>query len=457
MRRLQSISDRMAGICGKVKTIALSHKVMLSAAVVAIILPPLLDLIYIKLFGVNVVNYDQWEFVPLIEKMYTGTLGLADLFAQHNEHRIFFPRIVMLALAYVTKYNVLAEMYSSWVIMIGTLALIFRMYLKKAGKSVYSILAFIPVVWLLFSYRQYENLLWGWQIQVFMCVFGLIASVYLMEGTEKINARFIGAAFFAVFSSFSFINGLLVWPVNLALILLTRGGKKIQMSVVWAIMGCATGALYFYHWVDPSNNPSTMYMFSHAADAVEYFFINVGAPLMFEKGGAFSVGIVLLLLLAAVAVLLVKYQALRENAVWACLILFSLATSAACVVGRSGLGVEQALTSRYTTLTVFSVIGLYIIVLNFLKKYKDRPEGMYFAMLFGAVLCLVVVGIMVGYSGGIYSAPGMKDNNTQAIGIILNYNSENNTVLSQIYPLPDHVRTGAEILQKYKLNVFADR
>jgi len=49
--------------------------------------------------------------IPLIEKMYNGTLSFSDLLAQHNENRILFPRVVMLSIGSITRYNTIAEMF----------------------------------------------------------------------------------------------------------------------------------------------------------------------------------------------------------------------------------------------------------------------------------------------------------------------------------------------------------
>jgi len=53
----------------------------------------------------NVPIVDQWLFVPVLEKSYEGTLAFQDVFAPHNEHRILFPRIAMLALAHLTGWK----------------------------------------------------------------------------------------------------------------------------------------------------------------------------------------------------------------------------------------------------------------------------------------------------------------------------------------------------------------
>ena len=57
-------------------------------------------LLLIERFGANVPFWDQWDAeAALLYKPYLeGTLGWADLFAAHNEHRIFWTRILSLGL-----------------------------------------------------------------------------------------------------------------------------------------------------------------------------------------------------------------------------------------------------------------------------------------------------------------------------------------------------------------------
>src|SRR5205823_6120927 len=53
---------------------------------------------------------------PLFEKMQDGTLGVADFFAQHNEHRIFFPRLIFFALGRLTHWNIRTELWVVWLL-----------------------------------------------------------------------------------------------------------------------------------------------------------------------------------------------------------------------------------------------------------------------------------------------------------------------------------------------------
>jgi hypothetical protein len=69
------------------------------ARLLLIAAPPLLIGFLIFRDGVDTPFWDEWDrTAPLFEKMAAGTLGFADFFAQHNEHRILFPRLIFFGL-----------------------------------------------------------------------------------------------------------------------------------------------------------------------------------------------------------------------------------------------------------------------------------------------------------------------------------------------------------------------
>lgn len=68
---------------------------------------------YITQFGVNIPVYDQWVLPKLFEKVATNQLHLRDLFELHNNHRILFPRLIFIALAFLSDWNIKLEMFFS--------------------------------------------------------------------------------------------------------------------------------------------------------------------------------------------------------------------------------------------------------------------------------------------------------------------------------------------------------
>src|SRR5450432_2720658 len=86
---------------------------------VVLLIPVALYVWFVHEFGVNAIYYDQWDNVALLTHSslgfttYAGHTGLSMLWIQHNENRMFFPNLVVLALRDLTHFNVLVEVYLS--------------------------------------------------------------------------------------------------------------------------------------------------------------------------------------------------------------------------------------------------------------------------------------------------------------------------------------------------------
>ena len=452
-------SEKSSTMIGNIQSLLHKHGFLLALSL--IVLPSFLGAIYIKLFAINVVFWDQWELVPLIEKLYTHTLTFSDLFAQHNEHRIFFPRIIMLGLAYITHYNTIVEMYFSWILVVITFIIIFKMYIQDFGKSTSMMIKFIPIAWIMFSFRQITNILWGWQIQIYLCVLGFVASIYLLEKANKINYSFILAILSGIISTFSFVNGLLVWPVGLIYIIISKRTNVRLFAAMWSIIGVLVWIIYFYDWTKPSHHPSLLFGIDHLTTSITYLIISVGSPLAFELGHAFGSGLIIMISLLILFIIGLNNKFtighnnrfIIENAKWISFVLFSLLSSAALMVGRSGFGIEQALSSRYVTLTSLGIIGEYLIITNSYTKCKNN-KSQEKAILYGIILGIIVVGIVVGYAGGIKEGKNTFESRELMANNLIECKWINDDNLLTLYPNANIVRKHADILERYGLNVF---
>lgn len=418
-----------------------------------IALPPILGLLYIKLFGVNLVFQDQWILVPLIEKQHIGTLTLEDLFAQYNEHRIFFPRIIMLILAYITNYNTIAEMYFSWILAIFTFILILKMFKKDFENSPSVWIMFVPIAWILFSFRQFENILWGMQIQIYLSILGFVAMIYMLEKSEKINYKFLMAILCGVISTFSFFNGLIVWPVGFVFIFLSRKKNKKYLAITWASISLLVGTLYFYNWVLISTHPSLLFFTQNLIISLTYLMVNIGAPLSLEQDHALFIGIILVLYMLVIILIMNKNNFITENAKWLSFIFFSFMSSIALTIGRSGFGVEQALASRYITITSLGIIGLYAIIICLYNKIEFHNKKNYI-IFFSIVLSIIIFGTITGYIDGMTYGRTSSDSKEIMVTNLINYNWTDKYSFKQMDEIPNRRKVYARILDKYKLNVF---
>src|SRR5277367_872541 len=90
---------------------------------VMLLAPYLLCWIYVNTYAVNTPLSDDFTFVLLLKLLSLGQIGLFDVLdAQHNEHRVGLPYLLTLAVARLTHYNTVFNMYLGLVFVGGALA-----------------------------------------------------------------------------------------------------------------------------------------------------------------------------------------------------------------------------------------------------------------------------------------------------------------------------------------------
>jgi len=436
------------------------HHLTTALIVLLIAAPIILNLVFICKYGVNCVYADQWEMVPLFDKLYSGNLPFADLIAQHNEHRPFMPRIVALSLGSLTKYNTVAEMYFSWFLLCLICFIIFKLYVRSFGFSKISMAKFIPVVWLTFGLRQYEHMLRGDQISMFLEIMFFLLAIYLLSESKRLDWRFVLAVICGLACTFSLASGLLVWPICLIQILCCSRipgrklwGLDIGKVILWTIVGIAVYVWYFTGFAKPLQTPNMLYPLQQPYVASMFGLVALGNAVSSNMSSATLVGTLLLLLyIFMVGVAIFRPNILPVKFPFLSMIFFTLAAAATLVVTRSGWGVAAAFEPRYATLVTLGIIGLYILIIS--MDIKNIIVKYIFAVL---LLTPVIAGI------GPMAAPAYWEmgENVRATRQMMayyvttcNYQPDENLV--QIYPSPDVVRARSEILAKYKLNVFSN-
>ena len=413
-------------------------------------IPALLLLYYVHIFGVNGVFSDEWTMIRLFEKMMNGNLTFSDLFALHNEHRVFFPRIAILILGILTRYNTIAQMVLCWVLISLTGLIIFQIYRRKFSDLRYFKLAliFLPVSFLLFSFRQYESIL-GEIITTYLLIFGAVATFSLLEVSKKIDRWFILSFVTAILASFSMIIGLLVWPVGFIQIIMVKGRQRLEKTASWICLSILIFASYFYRYSKPSYHPQLSYMFENPFDGGLYLVTLIGAPLSYEKISAAAIGSLLILIAIYIIVQASREKLLRINAVWLSLILFSALSVLAITLGRSGFGWEQALTSRYIPVATLGITGLYFLAVS-THRIKTKSFGAHF------MLTLILLGTISSYGVGWYV--GEKTMYAREMGAytLETYDVQTDQrIRSYLLFKPQEVRKLAGFLETNRLNVFA--
>jgi hypothetical protein len=411
--------------------------------------PLVIAVLFVRAYGVNVPIWDEWESVPDILAVLSRRLTLGDLWRQHNEHRIFFPRIAMLALYRLGHMDSRVLMYANCGILAATVAIVLIDHLRCSGNTFSAWLSFVPAAWILSSLRQWENLLWAWQIQIFMCVGAVVVALYALSYADRIGWMALGIAA-GVVACCSFSSGMLVWPAGLFQILVRhRQRSRWRAALIWCCAAIATAATYSVGYQRPQHHPSPLAFLQHPINAATYLLASIGGPLAGDLGGAVAAG----LLLSTVALLAARLWYRRPDLVRpsmaASLIVFSVGASAMMMIGRVGFGPSQALASRYTTITVLGVAGLYLLIVQNLHAESRAPR------IVAAILAIAFVGQASVTDRSIAEAKVTNQHRRQLAIVLKGYRSQPDEMLAALYPVPSTLRERAAVLEQFRLSVFA--
>jgi hypothetical protein len=339
-------------------------------------------------YGVNVPYADEWSNLILIEKWDAGQLAFADLIRPHNGHRILIPRLIFLAFAQMGHGNVRAEMFFSLFICVATSAgvlYLLRRTHRTGWPQVLGVWAFINLF--LFSPIQAENWLWGFQFQIFLSNLCVVGAVIAVTSNVRVGIRLALAALFALAGTFSFGQGVLIWPV--VGLLMTARGETRRRVLIWGAVTLAILCGYFfsYHGKDLTR------AVGHWWDYPLFFVAFLGAPLAEVSNAdplvlpAVIGSILCAAYFGALIFCLRRGVAVREG-VWLALGAFPIGGALLAAASRTHFGARQALDSRYTTVAIILLVSLIGLAG---PLYFERPSTKRkLAALVAAGVCLML-------------------------------------------------------------------
>jgi hypothetical protein len=329
-------------------------------------------------YGVDVPYWDHWDLAPFFERLARGTLTAADLFAQQNEYRQFFPNLLFVALGRLTGWDVRAEMLACLLLACaaawGVRSLGARTSADPARvRAGTSGVQFLLASLFIFSAVQYENWLFGVQVVYFVpgaCVTAGLVAAY----SERLGTRasvFVCACLAAV-ATFSSANGVVCWLVLPVAILAARPEARASARrwlPVWGACLALCLAAYVYGYHTPKGHPAPSEAVTRPADALVYLSALLGGPLALGPRPlpvAVAVGACALAAYAVACAYVLRHRddaaLVRGAGAWAALGAYSVATALMVTAGRLGFGVAQSLSSRYTTFTLYLLVALVYLL-----------------------------------------------------------------------------------------------
>ena len=331
------------------------------------------------------------------------------LWSQHNENRIFFPNLIVLALAYTTHLNVVTEEYLSALMAFGATALVICAHKRRSPERRW--IWYCPVAFLMLSLAQAGNTLWGFQMAWYLVLLMVALSLFLLDQEPQSWPVVGGAIAAAVVASFSSLQGMLVWPAGLLLIYLRS--RPRQLAVTWIASALLAGVFYLVGFNFRAANSPTP-----GPAAALTFFLRVVGDIVGESQPGVMVTLFGSVLVVTAIWALVRF-ATRERTTTGgrpyalSLILFGLLFSALTAYGRSGFksfGSSNSDLGRYSVFAIFVLVGLYLTVLDppfavdlrlpergarLPGRSTGRRRQIFSDPLFTVARCIVGVGIVI--------------------------------------------------------------
>jgi len=379
-----------------------------AAAVIVLTLAPLSVLYYyIRLYYVDAPYSDEWEFVGYLDAWKQGQFKLTELFTQYNEHRIVFTKLSILSLSIWRQWDHLTGLHLNLLLAIAEFLLLLTC-IHRAGSHLKDarLLACAPAVSVLFfSMRQSESWYWGFTNQIWFVLLMVSVMIYLLAVEGRRRSRTAVAIGCGIAASFSYGNGILAWPLGMAIIPVRQALDKrynVWELGAWAICGLFV-MIFFLHGY---RFHVRSYDFSPIA-LLQYCLVCLSNPLLTEKNYGLAF---LLSSLGLVAFPIVSWILVRKKHVPARLLLpfwamagFSIGTACLTAVGRLHMHIETAFFSRYVTFSTLFWVCLVVLIAISVRTPGDAL-GLGKLRLRKAAAVALLAGIL--FLGGLSSWQG---------------------------------------------------
>lgn len=328
--------------------------------------PFLVLLVQMYRFGFTFPYWDEMLVAPLVVKARLGSLSLLDLWAQQNEHRLLFPRLVMIAVGLAFRWNGAWVLACSVACGVGVFLLFSWSALASGIRRAWWA---IPVfAFWVFSWAQMENWVWGLELMFFMCNLAVAGGIMALTRKPESWRGFIVALLMGVVASYSFSNGLLYWFAAVPMLFAAPGMRRetrVLRILIWALVAAIVLQSYLIGYHKPGVSPSLSMVLYHPLTYAGYLVLYLGSPVTaifstppWHGGQAHAVSwwqfLPGLVGMAAIPVLLwrlwriprVSFAALAP---WLSVAAFAFGSALITAWGRAGFGLGQALSSRYIT------------------------------------------------------------------------------------------------------------
>ena len=452
--------------------------------ILIIMIPVAWGLFVVMKYGVNVTYMDELSFMANKQKFLT----MDYLWAQHNEHRMFFPKLVAFIVGSIFAWNSKAFMLVSQLFLLLIYFILIRSML--AGRKIRSInlldtLQILALGLSVYSAAQQENLLWGFQTAWFMIVSVGSISYYVFDkyihtGKKRYLAYSMLCAFITSFSS---LHGLAVWGGYLVILFLRfihHEQLSIKATCVVSVTCLITIILYFHGWSRVHGHEG--YAADDPNQAAAYFLRQVGAStLPPENIICCLIAFIMVVTFGLWFITCVWKKTLIQNIRLIGPMILGLGAMFFISMGRSNGGTGQFVASRYITNSmIFQAFYLATCIVNLRNKSdqslfyasehvmfnnaKEQDLSDVFAKslihIGGYMLVSISLLLVFRNLGMINTMRESYTDRMKAKSVLVNYECVDAEDLKILHPMSrgdeDGWRSVFGMMKKEKINAFAE-
>jgi hypothetical protein len=393
----------------------------------------------------------NWTSVPYGDEWWTpgrqivsfihGALRFADLFQQHNESRKLFPNLYYLGLVAITgRWDVKDTMMLMLALACVGSVLLFVLLLQTTTFSLSGRLwAWAVLNYVFFCPREYENFLWGIQLEPLTPGVALVAAMLVNFSELRLPWKILANSALALVATYSYANGMLLWVLAAPIYpgrRLAGIQKRCANPAAWyafyLLCGVVSVGLYFRHYVHPPQHPfavsvtDALPLLRFLRSWVGSLFVVPGAdPLFF---GSFFLGAFAALLVAAIRVARQEGN-FRRSYPWVLIAAYALLSGAIIASGRMHFGIGTATASRYAVVVVFFYIGLAGLAASLYEVWVTAGHPIRSRLVFASGLTI-----------GLFTAGWLSSFTTQSahVGVVREERKDLAMAVQWIPAIPDN-------------------
>jgi hypothetical protein len=361
---------------------------------------------YVISFHYPAPYYDEWDLAPLLEAWDRGDLRLGDLFIIHGGHWHGAAYALLLPLARLTHWSQLVEALLSLAFIAATCALLLHIasrFMRDAAPEARLTPLAIVAAYLTFSLDQSGNMLWGFQVSVFVSVFGAALCLAALLADRLNFIAFALALIGLGVSVGSYATGFALIPVGLALIAARPeigAPARVGYLVVWASCGAVLSFAFLEaQRVAPFGggfDPGTLTTPAFAAYLAQFELVYLGAAIARLTTSLIIPVAVLGLVFVAASTFLAARRGVSFRALATPLALcaFGIGAGLLCGLGRFDLGAGQGGNGRYFSFSNFFWLGVAMLAFALIAQTKLKvTRGVLIAVLSLLALLKVASGV----------------------------------------------------------------